>query len=271
MFLLSLLLKLPTVCCRSSFVAIDLSQLVAEKSFTSVCHISLFSAQEYDINNATLELREKITPASLTVQCLRSVVVNMAKMNPSELRYLPNNYREQFCPKSFAEVLFHLWPRNIRGDSIVLAVKKGMIISEVLFLLEGKLKLEREFEFQLFKNCVPLEDDDFLQTDLGSYDCVFSSCKPLVNVTPSTSAKDVCIYRYIDCEQSLITAKKKGSGQNTRVVRDWEDCSQAVACPPRLARRVYFARPPIFFGLIQGCSQSNSKIEILMHLRSSIG
>ena len=88
-----------------------------------------------------------------------------------------------------------------------------MIISEVLFLLEGKLKLEREFEFQLFKNCVPLEDDDFLQTDLGSYDCVFSSCKPLVNVTPSTSAKDVCIYCYIDCEQSLITAKKKGAGK----------------------------------------------------------
>ena len=63
--------------------------------------------------------------------------------------------------------------------------------------------------------------------------------------------------------------EKKGSGQNTRVVRDWEDCSQAVACPPRFARRVYFARP-IFFGLIQGSSQSNSLIEILMHLRSSI-
>lgn len=164
----------------------------------------ILSAQEYDINNAGLELREKITPASLTVQCLRSVVVNMAKMNPSELRYLPNNYREQFCPKSFTEVLFHLWPRNIRGDSIVLAVKKGMIISEVLFLLEGKLKLEREFEFQLFKNCVPLEDDDFLQTDLGSYDCVFSSCKPLVNVTPSTSAKDIIVASLVGVKMAEI-------------------------------------------------------------------
>ena len=245
MSLLSLLLKLPTVCCRSSFVAIDLSQLVAEKSFTSVCHISLFSAQEYDINNATLELREKITPASLTVQCLRSVVVNMAKMNPSELRYLPNNYREQFCPKSFTEVLFHLWPRNIRGDSIVLAVKKGMIISEVLFLLEGKLKLEREFEFQLFKNCVPLEDDDFLQTDLGSYDCVFSSCKPLVNVTPSTSAKDVCIYRYIDCEQSLITAKKKGAAKYTRSARLGGLLSGCRVSSASRATRVF--RPPNLF------------------------
>ena len=219
MSLLALLLKLPAVCCCSYFVATDPSQLVAKKLFTSVCHISLFSAQEYDINNARLELREEINPATLTVQCLRSVVVNMAKMNPSELRYLPSNYREQFCPKSFTKVLFHLWPRNIRGDSIVLGVKKGMIISEVLFLLEGKLKLEREFEVQLFKNCVPLEDDDFLQTDLGSYDCVFSSRKPLVKVTPSTSAKDVCIYRNIDCEQSLIMAKTRERGKYTRGAR----------------------------------------------------
>lgn len=246
--LLSLSLQLPTVCCRSPSVAIGPYQSVAAiavtgKSFSSVCYISLFSAQEYDKNNAKLELREEITPASLTVQCLRSLVVNMGKINPSQLRYLPNHYREQFRPKSFTEVLFHLWPRNIRGDSIVLAVKKGMIISEVLFLLEGKLKLERELEVQLFKSCVPLEHDDFLQTDLGSYDCVFSSCKPLINVPPSTSAKDVCIYHNIDCGLSLITAKNKGAG---KIHASCE--SQCVTCPPSLVRRVHFACSPFFFG-----------------------
>ena len=155
--------------------------------------LSYFSGHEYEISGARLKLKAENTPVSLTVQCLRSVVVNMGNMRRSDLQYLPNRYHEHLRKESFIEVQFHLWPRSVRGESITLFVKKGVIISEILLLLESKLSLRNNLEVNLFKNCVRLEDDDFLQTDLGSLDCVFSSCKPMASISPLTSTKDVSI------------------------------------------------------------------------------
>ena len=140
---------------------------------------------------------------SLSVQCLRSVAVNMTSMPRSELQYLPNHYQEQFRPESFIQVKFNLWPRHIRGESTILGVKKDMIISEVLLLLRQKLKLGSDLKVNVLKNCIHLEDDDILQTENEDYDCVFSSCKPLTNISclagnpkrdlPTATMKDVSI------------------------------------------------------------------------------
>lgn len=154
---------------------------------------TILSGHEYEISGARLKLKAENTPVSLTVQCLRSVVVNMGNMRRSDLQYLPNRYHEHLRKESFIEVQFHLWPRSVRGESITLFVKKGMIISEILLLLESKLSLRNNLEVNLFKNCVRLEDDDFLPTDLGSLDCVFSSCKPMASISPLTSTKDVIV------------------------------------------------------------------------------
>lgn len=142
-------------------------------------------------------------PASLSVQCLRSVAVNMSSMPRSELQYLPNHYQEQFRPESFIQVKFNLWPRHIRGESTILALKKDMIISEVLLLLRQKLKLGSDLKVDVFKNCTHMEDDDVLQTEDEDYDCVIKSCKPLTNILclagnpkrdlPTATMKDVSI------------------------------------------------------------------------------
>ena len=117
----------------------------------------------------------------------------------SELQYLPNHYKEQFQPELFIQVKFHLWPRHIRAESTILAVKKDMIISEVLLLLRQKLKLGSELEVNVFKNCIHMEDDDVLQTENEDYDCVFSSCKPMTNVS--------CLAGYP--KRDFLTASKK--------------------------------------------------------------
>ena len=129
---------------------------------------------------------------SLAVQCLRSVVVNLTSMPSRELQFLPSHYQEHLRSESFTQVKFQLWPRHIRGDSIILAVKKDMIISEVLLLLGQKLKLGSDLKVQVFQNCLHMEDDDLLQTESGDYNCVFSSCKPLAQNS--------------DCKQDLLAA-----------------------------------------------------------------
>ena len=145
------------------------------------------------------------TPATLAVQCLRSVVINMESMPWSEIQYLPIHYQEHVLPESFIQVTFNLWPKHIRGESTLLPVKTDMIISEVLLLLRQKLTLENELTARLFQNNLPLEDDDVFQTDIGDYDCVFSaSCKLPISISRvaeeskrdwrTASDKDVSIY-----------------------------------------------------------------------------
>lgn len=126
-------------------------------------------------------------PVSLAVQCLRSVVVNLTNVPSRELQYLPNHYQEHFRWEPFIQVKFKLWPRHIRGDNIILAVKKDMVISEVLLLLGQKLKLESDLKVQVFQNCLHMEDDDLLQTESGDYNCVFSLCKPMDDISHQIS------------------------------------------------------------------------------------
>ena len=116
-------------------------------------------------------------PASLVVQCLRSVVINMESMPRNELQYLPSPYRELFVPDSFIQAKFNLWPRNVKGENTTIMVKKEMIISEILLLLKHKLKLARDLEVRLFKSSLPLEDDDVFLEENGDYDCVIGSSK----------------------------------------------------------------------------------------------
>lgn len=130
-------------------------------------------------------------PVSLAVQCLRSVVVNLTNVPSRELQYLPNHYREHFRWEAFIQVKFKLWPRHIRGDNIILAVKKDMVISEVLLLLGQKLKLGSDLKVQVFQNCLHMEDDDLLQTESGDYNCVFSSCKPMAHISHSDYKQDL--------------------------------------------------------------------------------
>ena len=129
--------------------------------------------------------------------------MNMPRMPWSEFQYLPSHYQEYLLPESFNEVKFNLWPRHIRGERTVLAVKKDMVISEVLLLLKHKLKLGSGLKVDLFKNCLQIEDDDILQTENGDYDCVFSSSRLLTSIScvpeeskralRTTSHKDVSI------------------------------------------------------------------------------
>ena len=123
------------------------------------------------------------TPASLVVQCLRSVVINMESMPWNELQYLPSPYQELAQPESFVQTKFKLWPRYIRGESTTLMIKKGMIVSEILLLLRQKLELGSDLEVCLFKSCLPLEEHDVIQEGNGDYGCVFVPSKIPTNIS----------------------------------------------------------------------------------------
>ena len=122
------------------------------------------------------------TPASLVVQCLRSVVINMESMPRNELKYLPSPYQELVQPESFVQAKFKLWPRYIRGESTTVMAKKSMIVSEILLLLRQKLQLGSDSEVCLFKSCLPLEEDDVIQEENGDYGCVFVPSKMPKNI-----------------------------------------------------------------------------------------
>ncbi|KAJ7340192.1 hypothetical protein OS493_002923 [Desmophyllum pertusum] len=77
---------------------------------------------KHDINGDEVSIQSKVenTPASLVVQCLRSVVINMESMPRNELQYLPNPYQELFLPdSSFVQTKFNLWPRHVRGEALL--------------------------------------------------------------------------------------------------------------------------------------------------------
>jgi len=107
----------------------------------------------------------------------------MESMPCSEFQYIPSHYQDLLLPESFIHVKFNLWPRHIRGESTILAVKKDMIISEVLLLLRQKFKLESDLKVCVFKDCLQMEDDDTLQTENADYYCVFASCKLVSNIS----------------------------------------------------------------------------------------
>ena len=142
---------------------------------------NIFFCSKHDANvgDEVCILQSKVenTPASLVVQCLRSVVINMDSMPRNELQYLPSPYQELVQPESFVETKFQLWPRYIRAESTTLMMKKGMIVSEILLLLRQKLQLGRDLEVRLFKCCLPLEKDDVIQEENGDYGCVFVPSK----------------------------------------------------------------------------------------------
>ena len=130
----------------------------------------------------------------------------MESMPCSEFQYIPSHYQDLLLPESFIHVKFNLWPRHIRGESTILAVKKDMIISEVLLLLKQKIKLESDLKVCVFKGCLQMEDDGTLQTENASYDCVFASCKLVSNISclageskrdlRASSNKDVSIHTF---------------------------------------------------------------------------
>lgn len=165
-----------------------------------------FLSSEHQINSdevqvKTIEETTHDTPASLVVQCLRSAVLNIASISGNQIQSLPIQFQEQLAPESFIEVTFNLWPRHVRGERIILAVKNDMIISEVLLLLRQKLKLASHLRVYLFRNCLPAEDDDILETEGVVYDCVFSTWHRVPTsetveskqVFPTASNKDVSI------------------------------------------------------------------------------
>ena len=165
-----------------------------------------FLSSEHQINSdevqvKTIEETTHDTPASLVVQCLRSAVLNIASLPGNQIQSLPIQFQEQLAPESFIEVTFNLWPRHVRGERIILAVKNDMIISEVLLLLRRKLKLASHLRVCLFRNCLPAEDDDILETEGVVYDCVFSTWHRVPTsetveskqVFPTASNKDVSI------------------------------------------------------------------------------
>lgn len=130
------------------------------------------------MNDDELSITSKVerVPAPLTVQCLRSVVINMERMPKKELQYLPSPYRELFVPDSFIPVKFNLWPRHVfgKGESTILMVKKEMIISEVLLLLRQKLELKNDLDVCLFRRSLPVEEDEVIMDGNVYYDCVVS-------------------------------------------------------------------------------------------------
>ena len=169
----------------------------------------IYFHSKHDINGDEVSIQSKAenTPASLVVQCLRSVVINMESMPRNELQYLPNPYQELFLPdSSFVQTKFNLWPRHVRGGSTTLMVKQDMIISEIQLLLRQKLQLGSDWEVHVFKRSLPLEDDEVFQEEKGGYDCVFTSSKLPTNISSlaarigksqevlsTTSNKDVSI------------------------------------------------------------------------------
>ena len=171
-----------------------------------IASVFFFLISEHQINSdevqvKTIEETSHDTPASLVVQCLRSAVLNIASIPRNQIQSLPIQFQEQLAPESFIEVTFNLWPRYVRGERIILAVKNDMIISEVLLLLRQKLKLASHLRVCLFRNCLPAEDDDILETKGVVYDCVFSTWRRVPTsetveskqVFPTASNKDVSI------------------------------------------------------------------------------
>ena len=165
-----------------------------------------FLSREHQINSdevqvKTIEETTHDTPASLVAQCLRSAVLNIASIPRNQIQSLPIQFQEQLAPESFIEVTFNLWPRHVRGERIILAVKNDMIISEVLLLLRQKLKLASHLRVCFFRNCLPAEDDDILETKGVVYDCVFSTGHRVptsetvesMQIFPTASNKDVSI------------------------------------------------------------------------------
>ena len=163
-------------------------------------------SSEHQINSDEVQVKtiEETThdiPASLAVQCLRSAVLNISSIPGNQIMSLPIQYQEQLAPESFIEVIFNLWPRHVRGERTILAVKNHMVISEVLLLLRQKLKLASHLKVCLFRNCLPAEDDDILETKDVVYDCVFSTWRRVPTsetvkskqVFPTASNKDVSI------------------------------------------------------------------------------
>lgn len=134
--------------------------------------------REHRMNDDELSITSNVerVPAPLTVQCLRSVVINMERMPKKELQYLPSPYRELFVPDSFIPVKFNLWPRHVfgKGESTILMVKKEMIISEVLLLLRQKLELKSDLDVCLFRRSLPVEEDEVIMDGNVYYDCVVS-------------------------------------------------------------------------------------------------
>lgn len=170
----------------------DPAKIFKYNSLSSTMHkpmkqqnIFFYSKHDANVGDEVCIRQSKVenTPASLVVQCLRSVVINMESMPRNEINYLPSPYQELVQPESFVETKFQLWPRYIRVESTTLMTKKDMIVGEILLLLRKKLQLGNDVEVRLFKNCLPLEEDDVIQEENGDYDCVFVPSKMPTNIS----------------------------------------------------------------------------------------
>lgn len=159
------------------------------------------------------------TPASLVVQCLRSVVINMESLPRNELQYLPSPYQELVQPESFVETKFQLWPRYIRAESTTLMMKKGMIVGEILLLLRQKLQLGRDLEVRLFKSCLSLENDDVIQEENGDYGCVFVQSKMPTHILDAARiGKSRNVIRKAQSNKDVIVASLVGKEMKEVVI-----------------------------------------------------
>ena len=162
---------------------------------SQLCHVDRRFCHPFSVNSKhelqTCQPVPEQQPVPLNVQCLRSVVIGMERIPFSELQLLPQSHQGLF-PKDFlVQATFNLWPKNIKGESAVLTIRKGMIICELKILLRQKLKLAHLSKLRVFKHGIRLCDDDTLKEDSDLYDCVIESDTVSMPLRVSPTLKEV--------------------------------------------------------------------------------
>ena len=123
----------------------------------------------------TLDVAPKPEPDPLRLQSLRSALLHVDHIRASSRLDLPADIRDFFDETSSFTMKLSLWPSYVRGESIVLPVKRGMLVCELALLVRTKLKLKAWFEMRFYQNCLPLDGDDSCVADEGAMGCLITS------------------------------------------------------------------------------------------------